>query len=163
QPIGMTWGFFRGTNSFWVGKDTPANMMQVYLYFDRTIWKQPLPLNAQQKQQVIAKLEHDILPDHRYYAYDHFDDNCTTRIRDIIDDVTHGALSSMTDLSDGKTYRDLAREGFIGMKSMSRVSLLITDIAMGRSTDNVPTYYQRMFLPQFLREAVAKKFGIPPT
>ena len=29
-------------------------------------------------------------------------------------------------------------------------SLLITDIAMGRSTDRVPTYYERMFLPQFL-------------
>src|SRR5215831_13363520 len=44
EPIKMTWGFFRGANSFWVGKDTPQNMLQVYLYFDRTIWVQTLPL-----------------------------------------------------------------------------------------------------------------------
>jgi hypothetical protein len=31
---------------------------------------------------------------------------------------------------------------------------------MGRSTDRVPNYYERMFLPQYLREAVEKKWGI---
>ena len=42
---------------------------------------------------MIDKLEYDILDEHRYYAYDHFWDNCTTRVRDILDDVTGGALS----------------------------------------------------------------------
>jgi hypothetical protein len=40
--------------------------------------------------------------------------------------------------------------------------LLATDLAMGRMTDRVPTYYERMFLPQYLREAVAKLWSIPP-
>jgi hypothetical protein len=158
EPLKMTWGFFRGTNSFWVGKMDPQEMLSIYRYADRAIWVQPLPLTPGQKQQVIAKLEHDILEENKYYAYDHFEDNCTTRIRDIIDQATGGALSSMPDTTDGKTYRDLAREGFFGM----RIPLLTTDIAMGRSTDRVPTYYERMFLPQYLREAVAKKFGIQP-
>ena len=43
-----------------------------------------------------------------------------------------------------------------------RIPLLITDIAMGRSTDRVPTYYERMFLPQYLREAVAERWNIQP-
>lgn len=158
DPVAMGWGFFRGTNSFWVGKMDPGEMLSIYRYADRTIWVQPLPLNAEQKQQVIAKLEHDILDANKYYAYDHFDDNCTTRIRDIIDHVTSGALSGMKEPTDDRTYRDLAREGFFGM----RIPLLITDIAMGRSTDRVPTYWERMFLPQYLREAVAKKFGVQP-
>ena len=51
--------------------------MAVYYQFDRTIWKQLLPLNADQKQKILVKLEHDILEENRYYAYDHFDDNCT--------------------------------------------------------------------------------------
>jgi hypothetical protein len=162
QPVKMAWGFFRAADSFWVGKDYPERMLEVYLYFDRTVWVQPLPLNAEQKTKVIAKLEHDILPENRNYSYDHFADNCTTRIRDIIDNVTDGSLSKMTELGDGKTFRELARDGFIGMKSMSRLSLLITDMAMGRSTDRVPTYWERMFLPQFLREAVAKRWNITP-
>lgn len=158
DPLKMVWGFFRGTHSFWVGKDTPPNMLYVYKHFDRTIWAQKLPLDDAQKQKVIAKLEDDITEEHRYYAYDHFDDNCTTRIRDIIDNVTNGALSKMTDLTDGRTYRDLAREGFEGM----RLPSLATDVAMGRSTDRVPTYWDRMFLPQFLREAVQTKWGLKP-
>jgi hypothetical protein len=158
EPLKMVWGFFRGANSFWAGKDTWRNMMWVYYQFDRTIWKQLLPLTADQKQKMLTKLEHDVLEENRYYAYDHFDDNCTTRIRNIIDDVTGGALSSMPDKTDGRTYRDLAREGFAGM----RIPLLGTDVAMGRSTDRVPSFYERMFLPQFLREAVAEKWGVKP-
>jgi len=161
EPLGMAWGFFRGTHSFWVAKDSPQKMFAIYQYTDRTIWQQEIPLTLEQKQKVIAKLEHDILEDNKHYAYDHFEDNCTTRIRNIIDDVTGGAFSSMKDLpTDGKTFRDLARDGFFGMPSMSRLSLLITDVAMGRSTDRVPDYYERMFLPQYLREAVEKKWGI---
>ena len=130
----------------------------MYVHADRTVWFQPLPLTPEQKQQIIAKLEYDDQDANRYYAYDHFLDNCTTRVRDIIDDATGGALSAMTEKPDDRTFRDLAREGFYGM----RVPLLITDMAMGRSTDRVPTYWERMFLPQYLREAVQKKWGVEP-
>ena len=162
QPLHMVLGFFRGQNSFWAGEENPDEMLDLYASADRTIWVQPLPLTPDQKAQVIAKLQHDILPANRYYAYDHFWDNCTTRIRDIIDKATGGALSSMTELPGNLTLRDYARQGFVGMAHDSRLSLLITDLAMGRVTDQVPTYYERMFLPQFLREAVTRRFGVKP-
>jgi len=158
HPLGMAWGFFRGGGSFWVAKASVNDMLWVYLHNDRTIWAQPLPLSPEQKQQVIAKLEHDILEPNKYYAYDHFWDNCTTRVRDIIDDATGGKLKAMRETTDGRTYRDLARDGFLGM----RVPLIITDIAMGRVTDRVPSYWERMFLPQYLREAVHQLWGIAP-
>jgi hypothetical protein len=158
HPVGMGWGFFRGTGSFWVGKSPAAQMLSIYAYTDRTIWIQPLPLTPEQKQKVIDKLEFDILEPNRYYAYDHFWDNCTTRVRNILDDVTGGKLSGMPQTGDDRTFRALAREGFYGM----RVPLVITDIAMGRVTDRVPTYYERMFLPQYLREAVTKLWNIQP-
>src|SRR5215468_4001076 len=60
HPMKMGWGFFRGTGSFWVGRDSIENMLWIYKYTDRTIWVQPLPLTREQKQQVIDKLEHDI-------------------------------------------------------------------------------------------------------
>jgi hypothetical protein len=158
HPLEMTAGFFRGTHSFWVGKMDPLEMLWTYVYADRTIWAQVLPLDAAQKKEVGDKLEYDIQDANRYYAYDHFWDNCTTRVRDILDHATGGALSTMKVESDGLTYRDLARRGFFGM----RVPLIITDIAMGRVTDRVPTYYEKMFLPEYLREAVQKKWGVTP-
>ena len=159
HPIEMAWGFFRGTGSFWVGKSSVGDMLSIYKYADRTIWAQPLPLSHDEKRKVIDKLEYDILDEHKYYAYDHFWDNCTTRVRDVINAATGGKLSAMTEPTDGRTFRDLAREGFFGM----RIPLLITDIAMGRVTDRPPTYYERMFLPQYLREAVTKLWGVQPS
>ncbi len=160
HPLDMTAGFFRGTHSFWVEKMDPGFMLEIYRRADRTIWMQPLPLTAEQKQKVIAKLEDDILEEHKYYAYDHFWDNCTTRVRDIIDNATDHALSSMQQPPGDQTYRDLAREGFYGVGHY--IPLFVTDLAMGRVTDRVPDYYERMFLPDFLREAVATKWGIQP-
>jgi len=158
HPAAMAWGFLRGSGSFWVEKRPISDMLWIYHHTDRTIWVQPLPLTAAQRQQVIAKLEHDILPENRGYAYDHFWDNCTTRVRNVIDDAIGGKLAAMTEATDRRTFRDLAREGFYGMTG----PLLVTDLAMGRVTDQVPTYYERMFLPQYLREAVATLWNIQP-
>jgi hypothetical protein len=156
HPLQMTGGFFRGTNSFYAGDMDPFEMIGTYVCADRSVWVQALPFTREQTQRVIDSLRHDITPEYRYYAYDHFWDNCTTRVRNVIDRATDGALSSMTETTDGRTYRDLARHGFFGM----RVPLLITDIAMGRPTDRVPTYWERMFLPDYLREAVLKKWAV---
>lgn len=159
HPLAMASGFLRGTHSFWVTQDLPWQLWHHYRTADRTIWAQEIPLDAAQKTKLIAKLEDDVVEAHRYYAYDHFDDNCTTRIRDILDDVTDHSLSKMTEPAGDKTFRDYARDGFYGM----RTPLVIADLIMGRSTDRVPTYWERMFLPQYLREAVETKWGVHPT
>lgn len=160
RPVQMGWGFFRGTNSFWAGADTPADMLYIYRYTDRTIWAQALPLTQPQKQQVIAKLQDDVREENKYYSYDHFWDNCTTRVRDILDEATGGQLRALgpEGAPDTRTFRALARQGFYGM----RLPLLITDLAMGRSTDRVPTFYERMFLPDYMRAAAKQLWGAEP-
>ncbi len=158
NPGAMFWGFFRGSGAFWVDEVTPGRMLSVYRNADRTIWVQYLPLTQVAKAAVIKKLKFDILPENKHYSYDHFWDNCTTRVRDILDDVTDHALSKMVRETDGRTYRDLALEGFYGMK----VPRLITDLAMGRVTDRVPSYYERMFLPDYLREAAESLWYVKP-
>ena len=133
NPAPMIWGFFRGTKSFWVGKLRRQPMLDFYAQADRTVWVQPLPLSDVEERAVIDQLERDILPENKHYSYDHFWDNCTTRVRDVLDNATGGSLASMKRGGGDKTFRRLAREGFFGM----RVPLLITDIAMGRVTGNL--------------------------
>lgn len=161
RPLRMGWGFFRANGAFWVGKQTPREMLSIYRNADRTIWVQPLPLTKEQKDKIIAKLEFDVLEENKHYSYDHLWDNCTTRVRNIIDDATGGALSKMPGKTDGRTYRELAREGFYGLPK-SWIPLILTDISMGRVSDRVPDYYERMFLPDYMREAVTELWGIKP-
>ena len=158
KPAKMAWGFFRGTNSFWVGPQEPEEMLWIYHRNDRTIWVQPLPLAPSEVDKVITKLKTDILEENRFYSYDHFWDNCTTRVRDVLDNATNGSLRAMKESGGDRTFRDLARDGFYGM----RIPLLITDVAMGRVTDHVPTYWERMFLPDYMRDAAATRWGVQP-
>ena len=116
----MAWGFFRGTHSFWVGKDLPWHARHLPLHRSHDLGRSRCRSTRRRRQKVIAKLEYDILDEHRYYAYDHFDDNCTTRIRDIIDNVTDHALAKMTEPTGDETFRDYARDGFFGMTDPAR-------------------------------------------
>jgi hypothetical protein len=161
HPLRMGWGFFRANGAFWVGKQFPRDMLAIYRNADRTIWVQPLPLTKEQKDKVLAKLEFDVREENKHYSYDHLWDNCTTRVRDIIDDAIGGLFRKMPNKTDGRTFRELAREGFHGLQS-SWIPLIITDISMGRVSDAVPNYWERMFLPDYMREAVTELWGIEP-
>lgn len=73
------------------------------------VFEQELALTAAQVEEVVAHLAHDALPENRAYAYHHFRDNCTTRVRDILDSVYDGALARQTKGAPGDddTYRSL--------------------------------------------------------
>lgn len=159
RPLELGWGFLRGRAEFWVEAWDPVRMLRVYMRKDRTLWLQRLDLPADQRLEIARRLVHDDKPENRYYKYHHFYDNCTTRVRDIINDATGGKLREGTDdTKPGPTFRDYSRQGFAGMTWM----LLITDLFMGRDGDIQPTLWQAMFLPDYLREEVAKKLGVAP-
>lgn len=51
-----------------------------------------LDLSPAQRLTVLKKLLHDTRPENREYLYDHYFDNCSTRVRDVIDEALHGQL-----------------------------------------------------------------------
>ncbi len=158
DPIAMGISFFRSEPSFWVAATTPQRLMATYINADRTVWIQRLPLTAKQKRKVIDKLRFDIRKENRYYSYDHFFDNCTTRVRDVLDDAMDGAIHKIETPIGDRTIRDYARKGFLG----DRIALLITDTFMGRVTDKIPTYWERLYLPEYLRDAFQTEFNVEP-
>ncbi len=92
----LLWAVLRGTARFWVSVvDEPATMQQYARVEDRTVWRQVLPYPAEARRRLVARLSLDALPEHRYYVYHHYRDNCTTRIRDHLDAVSEGALSAV--------------------------------------------------------------------
>jgi len=158
QPLSLGWGFLRGRAEFWVEAWKPARMMRAYMRKDRTLWLQRLDLPAEQRLEMARMLEHDDQPENRYYKYHHFYDNCTTRVRDIIDKAVGGKLREGTEGKPGPTFRDYSRQGFAEMKWM----LLVTDLIMGRHGDIQPDLWQLLFLPDYLRAQVTENLGFEP-
>lgn len=158
NPGGVIWDFLRGAGKFWVSRDYPGNMIRRYMGYDRSLWRQVLPLSDERALRAANTLAEAALPENRYYIYHHFFDNCSTRVRDIIDQVTDGELRRDTDHILGPTYRDYSRQGFADMTW----ALLGTDYLLARQADEQPTLWEVMFLPDFLRDHVTERFGVEP-
>ncbi|MEZ4365435.1 MAG: DUF4105 domain-containing protein [Kofleriaceae bacterium] len=156
---GLVWGFLRGKQQFWVAVERLATMLRPYQAEDRTIWRQRLPLTAAQARAVEARLWHDVQPEHRYYYYDHFYDNCSTRLRDILDEATGGALrEGTTGLRYPMTFREAGGRGLGPFPAV----LAIGDFLVGRALSKTPSGWEAMFLPDVLRHQVEVTFGAAP-
>jgi len=65
----------------------------VYKSTNRDITVYTLDLSYEAKLRVKKFAEFNVLPENKDYFYHHFDDNCSTRIRDIIDLAVNGQFS----------------------------------------------------------------------
>jgi Domain of unknown function (DUF4105) len=158
RPIGLGWEVVRGRAQFWVSVSDVRDTVLAFESENRTIYRQVLPLDADQVMAVSRALYRDGAPENRVYVYNHFLDNCSTRPRDHIDHATHGALRNVS-LPDVGTYRDYALEGLVG----ASIALVPAgDFIMGRWVDQRIDAYQAMFIPDVLREGVEKALGVHP-
>jgi hypothetical protein len=157
--VPLFWGFLRGESLFWVSTSTRGRMIAHYRASDRTVWRQILPLEPAQAIELAALLRENAREENRYYRYHHYRDNCSSRLRDLIDRITGGILSAVTpDPSQLLTYREMTRRGFAGDTAL----LLLSDLLLGRVTDERPTLYEAMFLPDVLRAEVQVRMVVDP-
>jgi hypothetical protein len=155
--VPLFWGFLRGRSLFWVSTSSPEAMLNYYADSDRSLWLQELDLDREAARRVARHLAHDALEANRYYAYHHYNDNCSTRVRDVIDEATGGALSAARPgAPDYPSYRELSRLGFHEWPGM----LLVSDVLLGRAADVHPDAYRAMFLPDILRAEVEARLGV---
>lgn len=156
-PVPLTWNFIRGRALFWVSTTDVPHMLHYYVAVGRAVWRQTLQLSPDEATRVATALAASAQEGAKYYRYHHFDDNCTTRIRDVIDRATGGRLSRDR-VDRGKTFRQWARDGFAGNWPL----LAAVELLLGRSADRRTDSWTAMFLPSELRAEVARRFGAPP-
>ena len=159
RPVSVGWGFLRGEGKFWVSVTTPERMIRRYREeFDRTLWGQTIPLSDEKARALATRLQINALPENRNYIYHHFYDNCTTRIRDLLDEATDGKLRAGSEGKPGPTFREYARQGF----SQDEWLLVATDFFLGHGADIQPDLWQAMFLPEYLMQVVEDQLGAKP-
>jgi len=153
---GLVWRFVRGKQVFWSEPSSAWVLKAFYADEDRDIWIQTLMITDAQARTIEARLWRDVDEDNRGYIYDHFTDNCTTRIRDIIDDATGGALRAGSTAAYPLTLRQLGAPG------LEETPLLLgaTDFLLGRSMDAQLTIWEAMFHPDVLRAQLEVQLGV---
>lgn len=135
--------FARGKLDYMLSYSPTDRFKQEYTDEKRGIVEQVLNLDSLEKQQLFNALVNNYKPENRYYKYDFLFDNCSTRIRDIVEANINGELVFNSEAPSPKTFWNLL-DPFM---AKSRWIFLGIHLALGIPCDDVATPYQYMFLP----------------
>ena len=134
---------------YWMAGQDALEMLEIYKGEDRSISIQDLTLTASQTDDLAAFLWNNARPENRFYNYNYYTDNCSTRIRDALDRVVGGAISEQTKTQlTGRTYRFHSLRAMAGNPFL----YLCLDYVIGQPGDRDLSRWDEMFLPQFLQE-----------
>lgn len=140
--------FVRGKLLYYLSSDDYNSFIEETREEQRGITEQILNLNYEQKRNVIMLLEANMMAQNRFYKYDFLFDNCTTRLRDLVEKATDSSVHFGKVLQTKATFRDLIHEYLnYNDKQWSKLGI---DILLGNKTDAETTPYQVMFLPDYL-------------
>jgi hypothetical protein len=132
---------------------SPARIrFEDYRSRDRDIESQHLNLTEEQIAKLLERLEWNLLPENVHYLYDHVLDNCSTRLRDLLDDVTTGAIRAA---ADGSARTRTFRDDILVAGSGRLPALLGLDLFAGAQGEVRMGAWERSFVPRHLRDLVA--------
>ena len=139
--------FAQGQLPYMLGITTYERFVREYACDGRSMYEQVLDLTNEEKQTVWDTLYRNSLPENKYYNYDFFEDNCATRIRDIIQYSLQNR-HFQTDIfpENSLTFRELFHpytENFLWWR-------FGIDIALGMRSDKKVSTFDYMYLPDDL-------------
>ncbi|MFT3681758.1 MAG: DUF4105 domain-containing protein [Ferruginibacter sp.] len=143
--------FIRGKLLYFVSTSYFSDFREEYQSTNRGITEQLLNLSAAEKIVIRNFLYNNAKEENKYYKYDFFFDNCTTRLRDIILKHKQNAPKLAAVIPAGTTFRQAIYEYLD--KNGKAWSKLGIDILLGAPTDVVMTTSQSEFLPDNLLKA----------
>jgi hypothetical protein len=143
--------FLSGDTKYWMAGEDAYRMIAAYHDIGRPITLQRLNLTQAQAATLRDFVEWNALEENKYYRYDYFRDNCSTRLRDAIDRALDGALRRATDsVHTALTYRGESVRLTSGILPVQAG----IDVALGRPADRPLTEWQSFFIPMRLRDAL---------
>ncbi len=144
--------FVRGKLLYYISPESFAGFKQDKQIENRGITEQVLNLTASEKISIRHFLNENLKEENRYYKYDFFFDNCTTRLRDILKKQHDSSFCQEPVMPAGTTFRQAIHQ-YLDQNGQ-RWSELGIDILMGLPCDAVMTVEQMQFLPDNLMKSL---------
>ena len=141
--------FLQGRMWYWMQGFPAQSYVELYRRANRSVWVQELEMPPQARRELQRFLEWNERPENRFYHYDYYRDNCSTRVRDALDRALGGRIRQETaELATGKTYR------FHTRRLTANDPLIYTGLllALGQPVDRPISAWDEMFLPLAMRE-----------
>ena len=143
--------FMAGRFRYWLSVSDLDATMRAYAADRRSLTAQRLELTEAERAELYRALVDNALPEHRYYDYDYYRDNCSTRVRDVLNRLLSGSLQRSVVGAGRLTFRQHTLT-LVGGTPWLYFGL---DLALGSPTDRPTTRWDELFLPQELHDALA--------
>ena len=139
--------FLQGILNYQLGVSPPSWEFGRYEREQRTVWQDKINLTNAQKEILYKRLAWNLREENIVYSYQYFFDNCTTRVRDYLNEALGGRLASENRALARSTFRDEVQSHYASVPPVA-VSL---DILMNGNIDRRMTQWEELFLPAQLR------------
>jgi hypothetical protein len=144
--------YMKGKLTFWVAETPVRATFAHYIDMNRSVHVQELDLEPARRAEMAHSLALQVLPENREYLYDHYYNNCSTRLRDLIDHATDGQFA--------KALSGPARLTFRGHTRRHAEKDPLLDFAlvfwMNDMMEKPLKQWNELFLPGELEAAVAR-------
>ena len=144
--------FVQGKLLYYVSTEYFRDFKYLYQSTNRGITEQVLNLTESEKISIRNFLNNNLSEENKFYKYDFFFDNCTTRLRDILKKQQDTTFTKTFVMPVGSTFRNAIHQYL--NKSHKDWSKLGIDILLGRPCDAVMTAGQMQFLPDNLMKGL---------
>ncbi|MFV2005865.1 MAG: DUF4105 domain-containing protein [Longimicrobiales bacterium] len=125
------------------------DLMDYYESVGRDVWLQDINLTPNQRSELQRLVKTNDTDANRSYLYDYFLDNCSTRVRDVLDAVLDGQIRSATDsMETGTTFRWHASR----LLQSRPWAYAGTQFGLGQRGDRPISAWEEMFLPLKLQQ-----------
>jgi hypothetical protein len=144
--------FLKGRLRYWLSRSSTGATLRGYRRENRDIDVQALNLTAEEKRELLDRLEINVRPENRNYRYDYFADNCSTRVRDVLDVVLRGRVHAN---AGGQGSMSLRRHALrMAADNLPLYTALL--IVLGPRTDRPIDEWAEAFLPEMLARTLRR-------
>jgi len=149
----FAWNFAKGRLDYMVVQQRTSSFLQEYFTDQRYVLSQKINLTASEMQKLLELVNVNMLPQNRKYKYDFFYDNCSTRIRDLLEKSVGKLLNYPTpEPGNPPTFRKLIGE----CQAQYPWYKFGVDLLVGSPAEKKAHFRDRMFLPIEMKNCLSE-------
>jgi hypothetical protein len=147
----MLMQYLQGQLMFWSAATPVQSTFAHYAADNRSVHVQELDLSPERRRRFAERLEWYVQPDNRYYRYHHYFNNCSTKLRDLLDEALGGQFKQTYSGRGLYTYRGDTRR----YTEHDPVTNMLLMLWMNDFMEQPIRRYDEAFLPPELERQVA--------
>ena len=148
----FVWKFAKGRLDYMVIGESLKGFLQGYFFEQRFVYSQKINIDPVETRKLVSLINENLKPENIKYRYDFFYDDCSTRIRDLLE-KSIGEKLKYPPAESGKipTFRDLVGK----YQNPYPWYKFGVDLLMGSTTDKRAEFRDRMFLPIDMKDELS--------